>query len=625
MQLDELIFRRLTMKFPTHLAWLTFVGAGVVAFSCLGATNEFPTTDLRESVIQRLCAARVWSPAVAEAYWTVNQVRLEATATTDPKLVDAEIDRLSALPSLPKLQRLLEDEPEASGLALLAIDKGKLAAAIADAPKGDQGVLVASYLFCTNPHEVDQWSEAVTRHAPIIVTFQRRCAALPYQGLFSYLTTMRVPEARRIYGEWLDNVLAPEVLNASDDALSSRLDFVASAGGEVRKKLEADASFRQDFPIKIWPQLRESILRVAGEQAHGKDIFYLCGSESTIWDFFRRDDAPVLFHNAGMDAVTLFSDHAVSDPGIRKTMAALWSKGILDLPRRLAAHQDNTHFQALVGRLGENDWGLLNAACLSLDRTGNDFPREVSYLDSLSVSALRKELHPQEPSMLPGASLVSLVDKFIDGRRVNASDWIGAGMDTADLVCLVTTLGGSEIGTEAARAATKKALQQTLRTEAEESMKKLAGRTVRQLGSDVSEEEWTQAMARQALLRLPEDTSVALVKHGVVDITTPVKAAFEISRRLGLNREYFKLLTGLEARVFMRADGRVFINLTNAALAPSPAARYLTHQIEEEAKDLAAGPAVRQQIEEWQQNVSAWWSGLATGQIYVPAMAPVAR
>lgn len=590
--------------------------AAVFGFLLLLSKALAVEVSSRDEVIGQLSAEGDWSTKASEGYWEVNQQRLEATQSVAPELVVKEVHLLRALKPKGKLLRLLEEHPEASGLVLLAFERERLASAIVDAPEADRGMLVASYLFCTDAKEVDEWTAAVQRHPRLIAELQRQCAALPFHGLFAYLSTMRLPEARDLYGKWLDEVLAPAVISQSDDALSSRLDFAAGAGAGLRLRLDGDPDFRKDFAQLIWPRFRDCIIRLSREQGGNADIFYLCGGEPLIWDFFRRADAVTLFQNAGMDAVTMLcGDHALHSD-VQKTVAALWAKGVLDLPQRIQHYQDNTSVRSLVMRHGESDWPLLNAVCLRLDQKNADWPQEASYLAKLSESALRKEIHPVEPSIIPGAALVSMVGKFLDGRRTNSADWLGAGFDVVDLV----TLGAAIEVTGSAKVAAlaRKAVQQTLKTGARESLEKLTGRTLKQLARESADGEWTQALAKQALEKLPKDIRQALVKGLTVDITDPVKAGFNISRRLGFGREPFKKLTGMEARVFMRQDGRAFINLTHLLTQPSPAARFLTRTAENSALQSepveqaahSAAPALRQ----WKEDVAAWWSGHATGQ-----------
>ncbi|MEI7776307.1 MAG: hypothetical protein WCK17_16205, partial [Verrucomicrobiota bacterium] len=446
---------------------------------------------------------------------------------------------------------------------------------------------------------------------------QRQCAALPFQGLFTYLSSMRHLKARELYGKWLDEVLAPSIITKSDDALFSRLEFVGRTGKPLRKKLEEESKFRKDFADIIWPRFRDCIVDISHEQAGNADIFFLCGGEPLIWDFFCRPDSVKLFHNAGMDSVTMLCGDRALHPDVQETVAALWVKGILDLPEQIQNYQGDANFRALVRRYGTDQWPLLNGVCLRLNQKAADWPQEARYLATLSETALPKEIHPVEPGCIPGASLFSMVGKFLDGRRVDPTDWLGSGFDVLDLVTLgmaIEFTGPIKGGAEVAR----KLAQQTLKTGAKEGLEKLTGKTMKQLALGKAEGEWTQVLAKEALEKLPKDIRQAIIKGGIVDVTDSVKAGFKISQQLGLGREPFKKLTGMEARVFMRQDGRVFITFTHLLAKSTPAAYFLTRTFENgiiqtpPVKGVAVGAALA--LQQWKEDVAAWWSGHATGQ-----------
>ena len=147
---------------------------------------------------------------------------------------------------------------------------------------------------------------------------------------------------------------------------------------------------------------------------------------------------------------------------------------------------------------------------------------------------------------------------------------------------------------------------------------KLTGRTLKEMARGGTEAEWTQSLAKKAMEQLPNNIREVIHRSGMVDITSPVKAGLEMSRRLGLGREPFKRLIGMEARVFMREDGRVFINFTNMLAHPNPAASFLTRTLENKAAlSKPAEDGVREAsrtLQQWKEDVSAWWSGQATGQ-----------
>jgi hypothetical protein len=559
-----------------------------------------------------------WSSEACRAWWVTNERRLNATAEVAPDLVEKEVRLLCQMQPKKKVLSLIEKHPEAAGVLLLAHKKDALAAAILNAPESDRDMLVASYLFSTTGTEVEEWTQAVARHPGPIALFQRRCAALPYHGLFSYLeaTSTMQPDAREIYGKWLDEVLALPVMDQSDERMHSRLSFAATCGLEVRRRLQSDSAFRQSFLKDIWPRFRDSMIHLTQNQGKdSQDVFIFCGGEPLVWDFFKRQDSELLFRQVGMDAVLLLAGPDALHPDLQKLSAAMWSKGNLELPHQMLEYHGNAHFLALVLRLqAEADWPLLNDVCLRLREKGAQWPAEAAHLEKLSKSVLKKDIHPPEASIIPGDALWSLGTKFLDGRRVGASDWLGAGLDIADIAVAFATVGGSKALTTAA----KESLQQTLRSASRKSVGKLTGRAVNDLSKKQST-EWTQDLAQEALKMLPDKVRNTMIKTGCVEITAPVKTGFQLSRNLGLGRNPFKKLTGLEPRVFMRQDGRVFINFTNVITKPSPAASFLTRTLENGVLhtppvEEGAGKAAAF-FHQWKEDVSAWWSGHATGQL----------
>ena len=336
-------------------------------------SNDEARPNLQWRLTRSLTSDGQWTQKAADAYWSVNERRLQMTEDLVPEFIEKEVKSLREVRPEGKVLSLLENHPETSGLVLLATDRKALGEAIMDAPVADQGMLVASYLFCTSVADVDAWTVAVKRHPAIISLLQRKCAALPFQGLFSYLTTMSLPDARTVYGKWLDEIMAPAVIGMSDEKLSSRLTFAGSSSAALRCRLNTDPDFRRVFLTEIWPRFRDCIIHMSQTQGKGTDVFYLCGSEPLLWDFFRREDSKVLFENAGMDAVVMLAGDRALEPELKEVVAALLAAGVLDLPRMIQQYHDNAHFRSLVTTLGDKaNWGLLNAVTLRLVEKGDD-------------------------------------------------------------------------------------------------------------------------------------------------------------------------------------------------------------------------------------------------------------
>ena len=112
------------------------------------------------------------------------------------------------------------------------------------------------------------------------------------------------------------------------------------------------------------------------------------------------------------------------------------------------------------------------------------------------------------------------------------------------------------------------------------------------------------------------------LKFPAIEITYPLQYAF---RNSGIGRMTWKRITGLEARLFMRGDARIYVRLNNTAnalLGPRLAPLFnvavqdlrLGAVIESEPVKKAAEAGVKQiamggaeAYGLWQRNASQWW------------------
>ena len=110
-------------------------------------------------------------------------------------------------------------------------------------------------------------------------------------------------------------------------------------------------------------------------------------------------------------------------------------------------------------------------------------------------------------------------------------------------------------------------------------------------------------------------------KATTFEVTKPIQLMFRYS---GVSRETMKRLTGLEARLFMRSDARVFVRFTGlpralvgsrtiaffertgkdlvlGTLAESEPGQGVLHTVAE------TGLSAKDQLFEWKKQISAWW------------------
>jgi hypothetical protein len=205
-------------------------------------------------------------------------------------------------------------------------------------------------------------------------------------------------------------------------------------------------------------------------------------------------------------------------------------------------------------------------------------------------------------------------------------DWFSAIADPAFLVIDIASGGESKVvretvtkgGRTVVEKGAEKALVTTLKnTGLELAQKQLTKDVVERLGErEVA--GWTVTGTLSGMQHAVRD---AMGRATTFEITKPVQFMFRYS---GLGREGWKQFTGMEARLFMRGDARVFVRLSNVAgaVVGSRTAAYF----ERTAKDLTLGAvaesepgqrtieagtrgvlSAKEQLVQWRRQASAWW------------------
>ena len=213
-------------------------------------------------------------------------------------------------------------------------------------------------------------------------------------------------------------------------------------------------------------------------------------------------------------------------------------------------------------------------------------------------------------------------------------DFFSAAVDPVFLVIDVFTGGGSAAGRKALLVGSKEATEVATRKLVEKGGEKLFVTTLldtgldlarKQVGSDVAkkmgEKELFNWTITGTLSQVQQAVRTTIGKATAFEITKPVQFMFQYS---GVGRESWKRFTGMEARLFMRGDAKIYVRITNlaGAVVGSRGAAFF----ERTAQDLALGSAfesqpgqdvlregvdrveeAKEQLRAWQQNVSAWW------------------
>lgn len=617
----------------TWLTILLIVAAGIsAAFYCrehLWANPSPPATTCSEVVstdgialeLKTRLTASGWSDAAAGAMVALNLdrycwLRQEADAVLEREIQACEALRPSAMAT-----QLLEKHPEMAGVLLLVHEPDAVAKGILSCKFDEDAVrLIGSFVKYTAPDEMSQWAAAVSRHGPSIAGLLRRCPAWPVDALFVFpASDMAVTHE---YSNWLGDVLSPAALPANDEEALSLIEFILAAGPEIRTRMAKNPHFREAFRGVIWPSFARCVGR-SSEELKCRAVWELFASTPEMWELLQRPDGEELFRRAGLLAADLLYSKGKEavHPELREKAAQLLLLGNQQLVEDglIGPWGGDQEFRRLMLRRNLTDDQLL-ASCIKL-AAEKDWAALLTRWNEMSDHALAEDIGPPPEglrTLIPGYSIYYAGKKLAQGRGLGWSDGLGIGFD----ILTIATLGSGKLLTESGKKVAQAALKQKLKKEAVEEVARL---TSKELAEQAAEHELGSMVAHHALKALPAKLRDQLLKSAMVDVTSLVQIGFKMAGKCGLGRESFKKFTKLEARVFMRKDGKVVVSLPSVAFGNNPCARFLNATAINGAFDAAARTPIVQnaavktirvasgEAERCKQNIACWWAGLATG------------
>ncbi|MGQ9563716.1 MAG: hypothetical protein ACUVTH_09310 [Thermogutta sp.] len=391
-------------------------------------------------------------------------------------------------------------------------------------------------------------------------------------------------------------MLRSALSSPDSEHLASTLVLLSIHAPAVRELLEKDEQFRNEFFKKWWPIFSQKL----EQERKNDELWGIAIHDPRIWTFLNRFKERGAAAWQGWDSIAielLLDEHYAScrdqifaalEKGDYLVMASLLDEGLRAEPLFISLLQ-----RGLPA-------GTLAKALHVLQSRHAEAPALLDYWARLSNQALIEELGPPPEGVqtwLPGYYLYYLVKKWSQGRNTNAWDWTSALLDATFLAL--------EIG-PVFNKAVPPLVQQGARGVAEASAEQL----VREAGP------WG---LRQLFHSMIEMLAKRTAQTMTIDITQAVRLAFGKS---GLGRSTFKRLTGLEARVFMRADRRVVIDLLSLVNAKHPVGVYLREtainagfeQIEDSkvvqgaiTKAAETIADAGKQLQAWKAHAAAWW------------------
>lgn len=554
--------------------------------------------DLSGNIHARLCKAD-WSPDAAEKVVGLNAEWFKVIKSDDPAAYEFQVKFLEDLGKYPVLGGFLEEYPETAGLLAGSNDPVAVAATLKDAHH-DYPILAGLYVRYADREDVAALAQALKKNRELICRLIRR--GLPGAEVLFLLDDR--DEGDKIYATFLKEVFESK-LTQSDEDLASLYQFLLNQGPAILEKLKRDKGFRAEFAPRLWPKLE----RVASGQ---QGAFELYLDDPRIWDLLELPYGETLLAKySKLPLPLLFGEHAVPKELHEQVLQAFLQENRLAIEAMVEFHAQPLFHSLLKRSLTLETRGAAFKELLKLE--GGAAARLQDYA-RWSDSALAEEVDspPAGPiTWAPGYPTYLVAKKLYQGRDVTLLEWFEAA---AEMVPSPAGKGGKVFTT-------------TLKNVGFKLIERRIGReAAKQIAR--AERELVKWTITAKLAQLQANSRRAFTHWAAIDVTRPVQFVFSYSK---LGRSTFHRLTGLEARLFMRKDGRVYIRLDRVAM--HLAKEYLNEFAEtmmesvqpdddgpEDVAELvvpapAALPKVPRKslppeselLQSWKRHVAAWW------------------
>jgi hypothetical protein len=606
-------------------------GAPVQAVdSVVSASNEPQSSIERTSdFVARLVGAG-WNSKAAESVVELNAEWFQIQAEENPTGLEIQLKLLNALGQYSDLHEFLIVHPETAGL-LASVDNPRnvaesLSVAFAD---GEYERIAGLFVQHAAPKDAGQLALALAANYEQIKALHRR----GFIGCEAIFIFSRDDSAGREYQLWLCEALSARS-EASEEELGSFVNLAIRQGPSIRERMKKDEQFREQFRAELWPKLMQVL---ANDQSPLE--FYL--NEPNLWDLLMLENGVELLNRCGLLPLDLL--YGYQEIGHRAYPKVLHDKIIQILLRReeqaihsLMKFRDEPQFHKLLQRDLSPD--TRSAALAQLLAAGTNYPAKLASYERLSNTALADEVGPPPSGIVTWVpfyyTLYEVPKKRLQGREPTGMDLLSAVADPAFLVVDIFTGGGAAAGRKALVAGGKEAAEAASKEIAEKGVEKFFVTTLRDSGlelakkrvgkeisENMSEKELADWTITSMFSQVQQIVSSTAGKATTFEITKPVQFMFSYS---GVGRDSWKRWTGLEAKLFMRGDARVFVRIGNLPLAilGSRGAAFLNRT----SQDLSIGViaesepgqdalnegvskivSAKDQLRAWQQNVSAWW------------------
>jgi len=557
-----------------------------------------------DSVVAQLVGTG-WPHGVANSVVAQNSRRYALLHSDAPDELERELSSLARLKVESELASVLEEDPSLAGLLCLANQPALVAKSLLMAKPGTEHYerIKGTFIVRIEGAEIDRWAKVLGRHGSLVGSLIQGGVVQP-EPFFAY--QIDESEASVAYGEWLEDLFRGWPDPMSDDSFGLRCAYVANFGSVIVERMARDELFRSRFLSDVWPAL----VRLSDDDPG----ILFCAEGCGVWDLLLlHEDAERLLQRAGVLAAELLAGNRPVPEGVREEVAQYLLESDWRMLGWITRYRDEPTVISMMERDAIGPL-YLPSVFERLDARGDGYPEELRYLSGLGDDALREELKPIEPgavSWVPGYSTYVLIRKSSQGRRVDGMDWFGAGLDVVSFIPVLTATKGGKVAIQKlASKAGKEGLERTSKKAALE----LGKRAGDEIAKAADERQLTSVFANKVIGALSKETRESILSQGQIDITAIVRSGFETGKKLNLNRESFKKLTDLDAQVFMRKDGRVYVSLPELVAGRTRSAEF----INEAAITITAAGSVQSVDDAYGEHVAAWWLAHASGNLESP-------
>lgn len=575
----------------------------------LNAGNDFDS----DRAIATLVTAG-WEEPAAQAVVRLNAAYLSVLARSSEEESDAKIRHLARLGDARHayVRKRLETMPEIAGLLANTLDRDANGPASVVAAIGNDThsqAIISLFAFSATADEAVPLADVIRRDRDLAVWLAESGDA----SLLSWLAPKDFgdPRITEAYQAWARRLIADAVAQNSPEAIDEAFQILAMHGEYVLGVMRADSGFRDALVGRVYPVFR-SIYQAQPDDGFSREAYLLCPQ---IWEFIHRHprDAANLLAKVGPLAVdTIMDPRFVNCQEGLIDLLSFADQSVVDglLDDRVRGH---SRFPAFLARPLPASARV--AAIQRLARAPENAGRNLQQWEGMTAAGVVADVGPDASgpvTWLPGYSAAVLVTKASQGRPVTGVDACFAALDVVEVVFMVRGGGTAlkAIGTAVEKSAAKRvgvAAAKGIGREAAEATTKQATRALA---------PWTFKAARQAARQGLANLQKALV----LDVTPLVRGLY---KRAGLNAKTFKVIDGLDARIFMRKDRRVVLDFAG----DNPVGRFLSETATNAGIEKGLGNEVvvdatktvvvegSAAVEAARRNIAAWWFAVGDGTL----------